>query len=72
MCEDNRNLEEILAHGAIGVLGINYDQLNAWARSHFNLTDSPLLTGPTSPPSRGLPKWVIGSGWAVGRCRIAT
>ena len=40
MCEDNRNLEEILAHGAIGVLGINYDALNAWARSYFNLTDS--------------------------------
>lgn len=39
MCEDNRNLEEILTHGTIGTLGVNYDQLNAWARSHFDLTD---------------------------------
>lgn len=39
MCEDNRNLEEILTHGTIGVLGINYDQLNHWARQHFDLTD---------------------------------
>jgi hypothetical protein len=39
MCEDNRNLEEILTHGAIGTLGINYDALNHWARQHFNLRD---------------------------------
>src|SRR5687767_14297238 len=40
MCEDNRNLEEILTHATIGTIGVDYDALNAWARSFFNLTDS--------------------------------
>jgi hypothetical protein len=39
VCGDNRNLEEIMTHGAIGSLGINYEALNHWARQHFNLRD---------------------------------
>jgi len=35
MCGDHRSLEEMLTHGVIGVLGINHDQLNAWARSYW-------------------------------------
>jgi hypothetical protein len=39
MCTDNRTLEEILVHATIGRLGINYDELNAWARSFYRLQD---------------------------------
>lgn len=39
MCGDNRNLEEVATTNLIGVLGVDRGQLNAWARSHFDLTD---------------------------------
>lgn len=39
MCQDNRNLEEILVHGLIGVMGVNYDAFNQWARDHFQVTN---------------------------------
>ncbi|HSJ59770.1 MAG TPA: hypothetical protein VK895_00960 [Jiangellaceae bacterium] len=39
MCESNRNLEEILTHGLIGVMGVNHDQFNSWATGYFQITN---------------------------------
>jgi hypothetical protein len=39
MCNDNRNLEEILTHGLIGVMGVDYDAFNAWATNYFQVTN---------------------------------
>ena len=39
MCQDNRNLEEIVVHGLIGTMGVNYDAFNAWARWYFQVTN---------------------------------
>lgn len=39
MCNDNRNLEEILTHGLIGVMGIDYDAFNSWATDYFQITN---------------------------------
>jgi hypothetical protein len=39
MCQDNRNLEEIVVHGLIGTMGVGYDAFNAWARWYFQITN---------------------------------
>jgi hypothetical protein len=39
MCENNRNLEEMLVHGLIGVMGVNYDAFNNWATGYFQVTN---------------------------------
>jgi hypothetical protein len=39
MCDNNRSLEEILVHGTIGAMGVNYDAFNAWATNYFQVTN---------------------------------